>query len=242
MLRRIRHNTKNNPHWHHQTHLQNLELEWAHVFHDSLRGKPWMQQLPLNIGRWAGNYSFFYVLCRLLNDYRPGKILEFGLGESSKVVSTFLDNSLTESRHTVVEENPDWRDEFQRRYTLGGRSEVVILEGAEKQADGGVVYRGYNGIEKLVQNDKYDLYVVDGPTGSKRCSRFDIVTAAEVLAEEDEFLIVIDDYNRAGERETVERLLESFRDRGIEIHVGEYVGKASQAILATNKYRFATTL
>lgn len=201
-----------------------------------------MDSLPLNIGRWAGNYSFFYLLCRLLGDYQPRSILEFGLGESSKVVSAFLENELTSSQHTIVEENPDWRDEFQRRFSLGDRSEVVILEGADKLVDDGVLYRGYDGIEKLVQDNKYDLYLVDGPTGSKRCSRFDIVTAAEVLVEGDEFLILIDDYNRAGERETVGRLLASLENRGIEIHFGEYVGKASQAILATKKYRFATTL
>jgi hypothetical protein len=241
MLRRLRHNSKNNPRWHYETHLQNLELEWAHVFHDSLRGNPWLQALPLNIGRWAGNYSFFYVLCRLLSDFRPATILEFGLGESSKVVSTFLENSLTESTHTIIEENSDWQDAFENRFSLCKRSCVNILPCVEKRFDG-AAYRGYDQIERLFESKTFDLYIVDGPTGSEKCSRFDIVTVAESLSADDEFIILVDDYNRAGEQETVGRLLEVLREKGITIHVGEYVGKARQAVIATNKYRFSTTL
>lgn len=32
-------------------YLQLLELEWAHIYHDSIRGRPHMEQLALNIGR-----------------------------------------------------------------------------------------------------------------------------------------------------------------------------------------------
>ena len=127
MPSRLKDNLKNNPQWHHRTHLQNMELEWAHVFHDSIRGKSWLESLPLNIGRWAGNYSYFYVLCRLLNDYQPANIIEFGVGESSKVVSAFLENQLLESRHVILEENEQWAAAFSDRFTLGGRSEIKLF-------------------------------------------------------------------------------------------------------------------
>lgn len=35
------------------------ELTWANVYHDSISHKPWLQALGLNVGRWAGGYSFF---------------------------------------------------------------------------------------------------------------------------------------------------------------------------------------
>ena len=31
--------------------LQTKELEWAHIYHDSIRGKEWLENLPLNVGR-----------------------------------------------------------------------------------------------------------------------------------------------------------------------------------------------
>ena len=45
--------------------LHTKEIEWAHIYHDSIRGKKPIEELGLNIGRWAGNYSFFYVLNRI---------------------------------------------------------------------------------------------------------------------------------------------------------------------------------
>ena len=241
MYRRLREDLKANPASHHRTHLQNMELEWAHVFHDSIRGKPWLESLPLNVGRWAGNYSFFYLLCRLLNDYQPKSIIEFGLGESSKVIAAFIENQLQDCRHTIIEENPDWRDSFLSRFPLSDRSEIKIMTAEQKQLAGGSIYNGYSGIDTAV-TQTFDLYLVDGPTGSENCSRYDIVTIAERLTQGDEFVILIDDYDRAGEQETAEALLEQFKQQGIDVHTGIYMGNASQIVIATNRYRFATTM
>ena len=242
MAGRLKKNLKQNPQWHHRTHLQNMELEWAHIFHDSIRAKPWLQSLSLNIGRWAGNYSYFYVLCRLLNDYQPAKIIEFGVGESSKVVSAFLENQLLESRHVILEEDEEWAAAFSKRFELNQRSEVKLLPIAEKQTPDGVEYNGYQGIEKLVQNTKYDLYLVDGPKGSQQCSRYDIVVAMERIEAGDEFIVVIDDCEREGEQQTAERLQQMLRDKGLTIFTGQYMGNSSQIVIATPKYRFAATL
>ncbi|GAL81813.1 hypothetical protein JCM19274_372 [Algibacter lectus] len=50
---------KDNNGRHQQNNLHLKELEWANIYHDSIRGKNALQNLPLNIGRWAGNYTFF---------------------------------------------------------------------------------------------------------------------------------------------------------------------------------------
>ena len=242
MRRRLKDNLKNSPRLHHRTHLQNMELEWAHVFHDSIRGKSWLESLPLNIGRWAGNYSYFYVLCRLLNDYQPARIIEFGVGESSKVVSAFLKNQLLESRHVILEEDEHWAAAFLDRFTLCDRSEIKLLPITEKHTSDGVPYNGYTEVESLVQETKYDLYLVDGPKGSSHCSRYDIVVAMKAMEVGDEFIVLIDDHNRIGEQETAERLQQLLRDKGLTIFSGQYIGNSSQIIIATPKYRFATTL
>ena len=242
MPSRLKDNLKKNPQWHHRTHLQNMELEWAHVFHDSIRGKPWLESLSLNIGRWAGNYSYFYVLCRLLNDYQPAKIIEFGVGESSKVVSAFLENQLLKSQHFILEEDEKWAAAFSDRFTLNARSEIKLLPIAEKQTPDGVPYKGYAEVETFVQSTKYDLYLVDGPKGSPHCSRYDIVVAMEAMQVGDEFIVLIDDHDRTGEQETAERLLQLLREKGLTVFTGQYIGNSSQIVIATSKYRFTTTL
>ncbi len=114
----------------------NMELRWAHVYHDSIRDKEYMSKLPLNIGRWAGSYAFFYVLNRILSDYKPKEILELGLGESSKVISTYLDNYLIESSHTIIEQDDSWKDSFNERFKLSTRSNIHILPLQKKNVKG----------------------------------------------------------------------------------------------------------
>jgi len=84
MIKKIKELIKENRANNNKIYLQTKELEWANIFHDSIRGKKHIDDLGLNIGRWAGSYPFFYVLNRILSDYCPSSILEFGLAESSK--------------------------------------------------------------------------------------------------------------------------------------------------------------
>jgi hypothetical protein len=81
MLKKIKNLIQENIKFHKASQAGLNELYWANVYHDSIRGKKELENLGLNIGRWAGNYTFFYVLNRILNDYQPKKIIEFGLGK-----------------------------------------------------------------------------------------------------------------------------------------------------------------
>ena len=157
-----------------------LENGWANVYHDSIRGKEWLEKLPLNIGRWAGNYAFFYVLHRVLTEYRPNKILEFGLGESSKFINATLKNELTESTHKIIEESSEWKSQFMNNHNLSSHSEIIICP-LKKEEVKSFSVNVYDGIDKYTKN-KFDLYVVDGPFGSEHYSRYDIVKLANIYA------------------------------------------------------------
>lgn len=216
------------------------ELEWAHIYHDSIRGRAFLENLPLNVGRWAGNYSFFYVLNRVLSDYKPKNIIEFGLGESTKFISTFLDNYLLESNHTIVEHSEEWKNSFMERFDLSPRSTINILSlvnNRVKEHDS----NGYGSIEEVI-TEKYDLYLVDGPLGSKNYSRYDIIGLAKNFKTDDEFMIIMDDVNRKGEKQTFNELKRVLTEQNIKIHIGFYCGSKDVAIIGTNKYRFITTL
>jgi len=216
------------------------EIEWAHIYHDSIRGKEWLMNLPLNIGRWAGNYSFFYVLNRILNDYKPKEILELGLGESSKFVSVYIDNYLTDSNHTIIEQDSHWADSFKDRFLLSGRSSINVIPLVKKNVKDFEV-NSYENIENFITK-KYDLYIVDGPLGSPQYSRYDIVNIAEMLNKDDEFIIIFDDHNRKGEKQTFKELKNVFKKKDINIHIGFYSGVKEVAIIGTDKYRFVNTL
>lgn len=219
---------------------QTRELEWAHIYHDSIRGKEYIEKLPLNIGRWAGNYSFFYVLNRILSDYKPKKILDLGLGESSKLISTYLENYLTESSHTIVEQDIHWINSFQERFKLSENSRIIHCPIHVNQVKGFDVNL-YQDFSKKI-TDKYDLYIVDGPFGSERFSRYDIISLVEKIMKEDQFIIIMDDTNRKGEQDTLHDIKKSLSSLGINYYIGEYTGNKNVSLIVSEKYKYAISM
>lgn len=216
------------------------ELEWAHIYHDSIRGKIPLESLPLNIGRWAGNYTFFYVLNRILFDYKPKNIVEFGLGESSKFISVFIQNYSSESRHLIIEQSREWKEGFLENFKLSKTSEIRVMEMVEKKVHN-TVTNGYQNIESIIE-EKFDLYIVDGPFGSQKYSRYDIVTLAKKFSPQDEFIIIIDDYQREGERETAGELIKVLEKNNINLHTYIFSGGKSLMVIATEKYKYITSI
>lgn len=218
---------------------QLAELDWANIYHDTIRDKPWLQNLSLSPGRWAAGYPLLYLLTRILRDCRPTRILEFGLGESSKIISLYLQNELTQSNHLILENNALWQNHFEQNFTLGENS-CIKVSPLESKTFNDQSYNSYKQIEEI--EGKFDLYLVDGPRGTNRYSRFDIFLLAQRLEKEDEFIIIIDDFNRPGEKETYFELEILFKQKNIVVYVTEYTGKKSTAIFATSKYKWIASL
>lgn len=216
------------------------ESNWANVYHDSIRGRVWLTDLGLNVGRMAGNYTFFYVLHRILSDYRPKSVIEFGLGESTKMISTYLKNYLTDSDHIVVEHDQAWVDHFSTIFEVSDRTHIKVFPISEKSVKS-KTYLGYEGIES-VQDLKHDLYIIDGPFGVSEYSRYDALAATSELTASDEFIVVFDDVNRYGEYQTMMAMIQSLKSRGVTVHHRVYEGSKNVAVIATTRYKFATTL
>lgn len=219
---------------------QNEELIWANIYHDSIRGKEALEKLALNIGRWAGSYVFFYILNRILLEYKPKNILEFGLGESSKMVSIHLENYLLNSNHLIIEHNSEWKKKFQNNFNLNSRSKIEICELQKIVVDGFNV-NNYRGLDKKI-NTIFDLYIIDGPFGSDRFSRFDIISIASRFSSQDEFIIIMDDFDRRGEQETINELEKILIKKNIKVFKGIYSGVKNVCVIGTQKYKYVQSL
>jgi len=240
MLNKIKNLIKENRTSHLITQAYLKELDWANTYHDSIRGKKWLEELPLNIGRWAGNYSFFYILNRILSDVKPASILELGLGESTKFINAYMKNMLHDSNHDVIEHDDSWALSFKQNNDISHRTSIISLPLTNKLVHG-FETKGYENIEKIV-NNIYDLYLVDGPFGSNRFSRYDIVNIFEQINTLGEFVILMDDYNRDGEKETVEELLKVIKNKELNVYYQEYSGSKSVLVLSSEKYKFTCSL
>lgn len=212
------------------------EILWANIYHDSIRGKNCLENLPMNIGRWAGNYTFFYILHRLLTDFKPQSILELGLGESTKFISTFCSNYLPMTSHHVVEHDKQWITKFEDDFQLNAKTEIIHLELEQKENKN--TYQNFT--ETIIK--VFDLYIIDGPFGSPSFSRNDLYYKFKKSPPTGEFIILFDDTDRSGERETMEATYNLLRSQGLEVQKVDYHGVKSVSVICTPKYKHAINL
>lgn len=226
-----------------QKKSQNLlrEIQWAHIYHDSIRGKAFLSELPLNIGRWAGNYAFFYLLNRILSEVKPQRILEFGLGESSKVISVYLDNYLYNSKHLVIEQDESWLKAIQDKFSFSERSKLEHCSIKTENIQGfeSTIYKD---LPTIITQPEFDLYVVDGPHGSARYSRFDLFDILMRTNIAHEFVVIFDDINRIGEKETFYHIVKQLQANGRNVMSRIYKSDKNIGIITTLKYKFTCSL
>lgn len=215
------------------------ELNWANIYHDSIRGHQCLLDLPLNIGRWAGSYSFFYVLNRILRDYKPSSILELGLGESTKFIATYIANYLPQSQHVVVEHDTTWITVFQNNFKLSHASKIQQCD-LEETSVNKFKTIGYAKLGTVIPQ-KIDLYVIDGPFGSDRYSRHNIVDLVQKFDNSEEFIILLDDYERKGEKDTADAIIATLKSKNLVFFSEKYSGVKSQLVIVSEKYKYATS-
>lgn len=240
MLKKVKELIRENRRFHEETQLMLDELLWAETFHDSIRGMEWVEKLNLNIGRWAGGYNLFYLLNRILGDYKPVKILELGLGETTKFISTYAENNSKIKLHTIIEQDADWKNLFEKKFVLSKSSEILLSD-VEEITVNGFQTKIYSKLSNKIKTP-YDLYLIDGPKGSKRYSRYDILNIAEDFNIDDEFVIVFDDAQRLGEKDTINKLITRLNEIGIKINCGSFKGKKNVFVIATEQYRHIVSI
>lgn len=92
-------------------------------------------------------------------------------------------------------------------------------------------------------SQKYSVISIDGPIGwgSREYSRRDIL---ELLPDilEDNFVIVMDDAERIGEKRTIDDIQTVLKSHGIVSCVGEYVGLKTDCVIASESNKFMCSL
>ena len=90
-------------------------------------------------------YPFLYVLYRILDEAKPRRILELGLGQSTKMISQYaLSDPAVE--HTVVEHDPVWIDFFKKQNASLANTKIVELPAEIRpfnDFDGVRAYKGF---------------------------------------------------------------------------------------------------
>ena len=224
------------------------EILFANIFHDTIIGSKWLQNQPFSPGRAAIGYPTLYALYRILDEFQPKNILELGLGQSTKMIGSYVRwkvQQQEECHHIIVEHDRSWIDFFMNSFELSSGTEVVQLDLKKVELDdlqmGKTEVNMYDRFSERLNNQKYDLIFIDGPFGSPIYSRMDII---DLLPEclSDSFILMMDDAERDGEQNTLRMINNMLRESKIDISCNFYSGQKATAIITSRDLHFYCTM
>lgn len=165
---------------------------------------------------YAANYSLLYVVLRAVMELPVVRVLELGCGQTT-ILLDGLAKVLAKKEHggrkleiVTLESDADWAARIggQVKHTVT----VAPLVPCEVQ---GAMVLGYDPLK--YPKGKFDLVIVDGPVGTERLSRGGMLAMVpQILA--DEFMVVFDDAERPGERQTVRSFARMMAARIVGVH------------------------
>jgi hypothetical protein len=180
----------------------------------------------------AANHGLLYLITRAIMDLGASSVLEFGAGQSTLL----LDTLAAKHEHLAVrsiEHDQVWAEKIRRQVS----HEVRTLELAPLSVAGkDIQYYDTSGI--AAAGDQFDLVIVDGPPPydvARRYNRVGFIRAIEHHLQ-DNFLIVIDDAERTGERFCVAECQRSLTRGGINFVEGTIRGTKVQHVFAGGAY------
>ena len=134
------------------------ELHYAQMFHDATIDSEWYVHKNLSLGQAAIDYGTAYVIFRVLNQMHPKDCLEFGLGQSSKIIHQYA--NFYSAYALTIEHSEDWLRFF--REDLAGKYPIrVKLVGLEDVRYNNQESLSYHGLGEALGGAKYDFVFVD---------------------------------------------------------------------------------
>ena len=218
------------------------ELNYAHLLHDGMKESSWLKNRTFDLHNWAANYSFIYLLFRILDKMEPRNILEFGLGQTTKLTTQYIAYKNPEAYLNVCEHSRDWIKIYQQELPEHGHIHInhLDLEYFEYRCKRNDKYAG---LLELVGDQKFDLIIVDGPVGGgKSLPRSNVVDLIRHGNLAEDFVIIFDDAERVGEQATIERAQDALRAESIAYETFERFGIKRQAYIVSKSRSFATFL
>lgn len=218
------------------------EAVWAQIFNNTITDSTWLNNKSFSPGRWAMGYPELYVIYRILNEARPKRILELGLGQSTRLIGQYA-LEFEDVEHTIVEHDQEWIAFFQNSFQLSSRSKFLQLDLEMKPYKDVAAVRVFKEFKEALKGQRFDFICIDAPLGSdmNQYSRIDVL---EILPDclADSFIIVLDDYERSGETHTMHEIEEKLSAIKIPYAKGRYNGKKDLCLLASENQKFLCSL
>jgi hypothetical protein len=218
------------------------ESLWANIFNQTICDSIWLKNKTFSPGRWAVGYPYLYVMYRILNEIKPTNILELGLGVSTKIIGQYA-GYYNNVNHTVVENDSEWINFFNRDFKLSDNTKIEQLDWVFEPFEEAESVRVFENFQARFSNKQFDFISIDAPLGGdmKEYARIDVCKILPHCLKKS-FVIMIDDYERIGEKHTVEKMKEALNNAGIKYKTGVYSGKKDLLIFASEDLKFLCSM
>ncbi|MBO4602201.1 MAG: hypothetical protein J5651_03490 [Salinivirgaceae bacterium] len=218
--------------------IMQKEILNAHRFSDTIKDSEWLKIQSFSAGGAALDYGALYTMYRILDSIHPKNILEFGLGQSSRMIYQYA-NHYNDVQAITYEHDEEWICFFKE---LVKDKYPVNIYNTELQE---TIYNGHKTLSykdncKELLGKKYDFIFVDGPFGSEHYSRSQILHLIPSCLTES-FCIMIDDVGRPGEQETITEIERILKDNNIEFYQRTYWSSKEHTLFCSKNLRFLTT-
>jgi len=189
----------------------------------------------------AANHSLLYFLARLLQEFEFRQILELGAGQSSILIDQIKQRIGASYDALTIEHDAAWSE----RIGAQVHHQVLRVELCERSVLGHKIH--YYEVGKEIIPAPVDLLLIDGPPAEGdglRYSRLGILDFLEAALGPDprDFVIVVDDCDRCGEKLLARKLQESFWSNNVAIGVKTICAAKCQTVIAAGKYANAIYL
>ena len=184
------------------------ELYWIANLDRRFKSRKELEGLDIRMGNWAMGPAGMCIFLDALNQVNEPKVLEMGLGESTKIIQRIG----RISAHKVIDHDTSWVEYWtaqqKKRNQTTPEIEVypMLLSRQRSQYDFG---------SKAIGSE-FNIFLIDGPFGARNNSRRNILDIADDWTADKEFVVILDDVHRAGELQTYAALKTKLREKGIE--------------------------
>ena len=218
------------------------ESVWADVFNQTVSDSAWLADKTFSPGRWAVGYPYLYVMYRVLNETKPKRILEMGLGQSTRMIAQYA-AAHEGVEHFVVEHDPDWIEFFTNDFALPAATQIVQLPWDFVPYKDAASVRVYGGFSEQFAGQRFDFISIDGPLGGdmKEYARIDVLQLLPACLSE-EFVIMMDDCERAAEKKTLCEMEETLKNNAVAFKRGRYSGNKDTVLITAEKNSFLTSM
>jgi len=207
-----------------------LEHVYQINYLDLARRTDWLIDVPMSSpSGGTASFSLLYVLLTVLRDKELNTIMELGAGQSTGLLVQYAENH--KKSLVSVDDDEYWLQ-------LVAKKSQYVTPVYAKLTPTVINNLSIDWYACKPPSFKIDLLLIDGPMAYKRKIKYNRLGVLKWLPEilNDEFIIIVDDVNRAGENALVNEIIKKFDQHHVLVKTRKIVGGNSQTIFATEKY------